>query len=199
MGKLFINIIVQLSAYASLLGLYLTVIPLSQARPNWHWVIMGCAAVVAILLLIREIKDFLSVRTRRFSTDKGIKNYMCSWISSPGRTVVFSRDLSWGGEPGTKRLLLEKSKKSELTIYLENATALSDELKSAGANIKVYGGTGFVPQSRFTIVGSDKQGARVAVGLFEDGKHAVYQFESGKHPIFALAQDLVNITNKVGI
>lgn len=199
MTRILATTIVQLSAYASIVGLYLTVKPLSEPRPLGHWIAILVFGVLAFSLLYREIRDQLSVRTKTFSSDRGIKNYMCKWISSPGRTVVFSRDLSWGSEGKTREILLRKSKRSELTIFLEAPTPLSDELKKAGANIQVYGQTGFVPESRFTIVGSDKQGARVAVGLLENGKHVVYQFESGQHPIFALAKDLTKLADRVGV
>ncbi|WP_156360297.1 hypothetical protein [Sphingomonas sp. Leaf226] len=198
MTKIFITIVVQISAYASILGLYLTVKPLSEPRPGSHWFFLGCGLVLAIYLLFKEVKDQLSVKTKIFDTEIGIKNYMCKWISSPGRTLVFSRDLSWGSEPGTKSTLLNKSKRSELTIFIEKETALSAELSKAGATIQLYGPTGFIPESRFTIVGAGKQGARVAVGLLENGKHVVYQFESGKHPVFALAKDLALLASRVG-
>lgn len=197
MIRVLVTALLQVSAYASILSLYLTVKPLGEARPNWHWFLLVCGGVIAAFLLVKEIKEQLSIRTKVFS-EQGIKKYMCRWISSPGRTVVFSRDLSWGNETKTLNTLLEKSRRSELTIFLERPTDLSEKLRKAGANIQVYGQTGFVPESRFTIVAAGKQGSRVAVGLLENGKHVVYQFESGKHPVFALAKDLASLTGHIG-
>lgn len=197
MIRIILTLILQASSYASILGLYFTVKPLSEERPHWHWVALGLGLGIATFLLIYSIIEEGKARRRVFRSDRGIKKYMRKWISSPGRTVVFSRDLSWGNEDGTRESLVGKSERNELTIFLEKPTEFSDDLKQRGADIRVYGSSGFIPKSRFTIVGAGKQGARVAVGLQEDGKHVVYQFESGKHPIYALAEDLAELARKV--
>lgn len=198
MVKIFAKIIAQLSGFASILGLYFAVAPLGTDRPYWHWLAIGFFAVTTFTLIFADIRDDLRVRTRVFKSDSEITRYMAKWVKSSGRTTIFSRDLSWGSEITANQALLQKATRNELTIFLENKTAVSEKLKNNGASIILYGESGFVPESRFTIVGTGKQGARVAVGLAEGGNHIVYQFESGKHPIFALAKDLVSLSQKIG-
>jgi hypothetical protein len=116
---------------------------------------------------------------------------MCRWVSSGGRVVIFSRDMSWANEDQVRRILLEKAESGELTVFLEHAIPLTDELRERGATIVTYQSLGHIPRARFTIVGYGREGARVAVGVHENGYHVIQEYRNGFHPFFAVAEDLV--------
>jgi hypothetical protein len=191
------TLIVQLSSFASILGLYFTVLPLSNERPNWHWAMIIAFSALSIFLAFKEIRLKMQERHRKFRNTAAVNRYMCKWISQQGRTVIFSRDLSWGDEYNSKTALMKKARAGDLKIFLHQKTALSDALEGEGAEIVVYGETDHEPKSRFTIVGFGKEGARLAVGTQRGGKPIVYEFESGEDPVFALAEDYAKLLSKV--
>jgi hypothetical protein len=183
-------IILQLSAYASILGLYFTVSPFSEKRPNWHWVMLAIFAILCLMVIVREVKNHLARGPKVYGDPKKINKFMRGWVSSGGRALVFSRDLSWARDPETKEVLMKKALAGDLTIYLEKDIPISDEFKRAGANIITYDRSGHIPRSRFTIIDYEKDGARVAIGCSRNGKQIIEEFESGGHPLFAVAEDL---------
>ena len=194
--KILTIIVLQVATYVSFIGLYFTVLPIGTAVPSWHWVLLGATSVLFIWLIAHEISDHVARSPKTFKSQDKINRYMCRWVSSGGRVAIFSRDMSWANEDGVKRILSGKAKKNELTICLEKDTSLTDELKSQGATIVTYGNLNHVPKARFTIVDFDKEGARVAVGVYLDGKHTIQEFRSGDHPFFAVAEDLVKLLLK---
>lgn len=187
-------VLVQLASLASLVGLYLTVVPWSADRPGWHWGILAVAIVLSAIACLSEINDYMKSRPRKYSSSTNIARYMKNWVSSNGRTVIFSRDLSWVGSGKILEVLCNKSIRKELTVFLEHETELSNKLALHGANVITYGHLGHVPRSRFTIIGYERDGARVAVGAQSpDGKHQIQEFQMGTHPCYALAEDLVKL------
>jgi hypothetical protein len=185
------KIATQLASYASIMGLYLTAFPLGGTRPQWHWYLLATITVLFVYMAIREIWEAMHQSYRTFMTKGSIDRYMRKLIAKEGRTVIFSRDLSWGAEERAKEVLLSKSKAGNLTIYVHHEMPLSDELKAAGAEVVVYGQKGLEPRSRFTIIGYGKEGSRVAVGTKRKGRQVVYEFDTGEHPVCALAEDLI--------
>lgn len=185
------RIFTQVASYASIIGLYFSTYPISGARPPSHWYIITLVSIALLFVIGREIWEHNQQSFRKFRTDKGINSYMCRLIAKEGRTVIFSRDLSWGEQDGAKKALLKKATAGELTIYLHHATALSRELANAGGSIVIYGQEGLEPRSRFTMIGFGKEGSRVAVGTKRRGRQVVYEFDSGEHPVHALAEDLI--------
>ena len=188
--RLIWNLLIQISAFASLLGLYLEIDPPTETRPSWHWWFLGVFCAFAAASTFREIWQYAQSRPKSYSSKKRIKRYMRHWVASGDRAVILSRDLSWVDDPDMKSVLIMKAKKSELTIYIQKEITLSDELKSFGAEIVTYSRSGHSPRSRFTIINYGKEGARVAIGAQSKGKHVIEEFESGQHPIFAVADDL---------
>ena len=191
MLKLGAIIIVQLASLASILGLYFTLLPPGADRPFWHWVPIIFAVAVFLQLAFREVSDHLRSAPKVYRSKEKINSYMRDWVSSAGRVVIFSRDMSWAGETEVRQLLLDKAKRNELTVYLERRIPLTDELEQQGAKIVTYEELGHVPRSRFTIVDFGREGARVAVGVKVGDDHVIQQFRSGDHPFFAVAEDLV--------
>ena len=194
--RYFRTFIPNVASYASIIGLYLAAFPWDKDRPEWHWILL---ALVAILGVYTSWIEFITAKRESritFHKTEAVSRYMSEWVSRPGRTVIFSRDLSWGTEFNSKPALLKKARSKELTIYLEKMTAFASELQSEGAEILLYDGVCPKPMSRFTIVGYEKEGARIAVAAPKGGLHTIYEFDFGEHPIFSIAQDLLNTISK---
>jgi hypothetical protein len=182
---------VQIASYASILGLYFTLIPLSVPRSTLHWIILVVGIVLALAAVVRDLRDHLRSGPKVFTDRARINEYMLRWIKSDGRTVIFSRDLSWATERPVLEELRKKATQRELIICIEHKIPLTDELAELGAKIVTYQHLGHIPRSRFTIIGFGREGARVAVGVPQEGRHVIQEFETGKHPYFAVAEDLV--------
>lgn len=193
MMKAGIILFTHLASIATFIGLYVAVssLPsLSSMHPAYLWVLI----VVIIFnagVAIFEVFDFFKTRPKKYKSKDKINLYMCKWISSGGRVAIFSRDMSWADGEKVRDILKDKAIKNELTICVEKNIQLTDELRKNGAKIVTYDHLSHIPRSRFTIVDFDREGARVAVGLHEDGKHSIHEFRSGHHPIFAVAEDMV--------
>jgi hypothetical protein len=182
---------IQLSSYASILGLYFTLVPVGAPKSTLHWIVLIAGIALAIAVILRDLKNHLRSGPKVFADRARINEYMLQWIKSDGRTVIFSRDLSWATERPVVEELRKKATKRELIVCIEHSIELTDELATLGAKIVTYQHLGHVPRSRFTIVGFGREGARVAVGVPQEGRHVIQEFESGKHPYFAVAEDLV--------
>lgn len=118
---------------------------------------------------------------------------MLRWISSGGRVVIFSRDMSWAHDEAVCSVLKDKAARNELTVCLERSIKLTDELRNCGATIITYGHLNHIPRSRFTIVDFGREGARVAVGVHQNGRHVIQEYRDGLDPFFAVAEDLVRL------
>ncbi|MDN3645013.1 hypothetical protein QWY75_02195 [Pontixanthobacter aestiaquae] len=191
--KIFKALFYNVAGYASMLGLYLVVVPVSDDRPAWHWVLIVGFGLFSLFCAYDDFSKFRNEKHTTYSTKEKINKFMKKWIENEGRTVVFSRDLSWGDAYSIKSTLMKKAAAGDLKLFVQKNTALSDELEKNGAEVVVYGATTHSPASRFTIVGHGKEGARVAVGTKRKGKHVVYEFESGDDPVFAIADDLTKM------
>lgn len=190
MRKIFGLVVLYISAYASILGLYISVVPNNNDRPWWHWVFLTVATLAVLILIAWDILDHINSSPRSYKDEESINNYMRNWVNSGGRVVIFSRDMSWASEINTKNILISKAERRELTICIESKSALTNELENAGARVIVYGYL-HVPRSRFTIVDFEKEGARVAVGEKQHGVHVIQEYRNGEHPYFGVAEDLV--------
>jgi hypothetical protein len=115
------------------------------------------------------------------------------WLSSGGRAVVFTRDMSWANEDDVREILFKKAERHELTICIERMIPLAKELQERGANVIEYGEFGVVLRSRYTIIDFEKDAARVAVGGAVGKSHVIEEFRNGEHPFFAVAEDLAKI------
>ena len=191
MRRLFINLILLWASYASLLSLFLTLESPAAIRSDWQWALLGAFFLSALIFSYLEYKDYVQTSPKKFYNQAGINAYMCRWVSSGGRVVIFSRDMSWAHDSKVKDLLMAKAGRGDLTICLEKQIELTAHLQRAGAKIVEYKDLGHVPRSRFTIVNFEREGAQVAVGVTENGQHVIQEFRSGSHPFFAVAEDLV--------
>lgn len=191
MIRLIINIFIQISSYASILGLYFSVVPPNQSRPSWHWVILGVFVPLVVFVLYHEIKEWHRLRPRIYKDKKKIQKYMCNWIRWNGRAAILSRDLSWADDIVVQEALFSKARDRELVIIIEKDIDLSNKLKEQGAEVFTYQFSQHIPRSRFTIMNFERDGARVAIGVGQNGKHVIQEFQSGEHPLYAVAEDVV--------
>jgi hypothetical protein len=163
-----------------------------QQPALWVRLTLITLIVTAFAVTAMDYARYKASRPKRYALNSaGIKSYMAEWLSSGGRAAVFSRDLSWAAEGDTARLLEAKAGRGELIVFAGRETAELTRLAAGGAAVHNYGGFGFEPKARFTIVDYGKAGARLAIGFAEDGEHVIYEYGAGDHAVMALAGDLV--------
>lgn len=187
------RLVTHLASYASIFGLYFTVAPPTSERSTFEWWLLAIGFLLAAVTVYIEIDDFVRSGPKFFRKQQAINDYMRRWVSQSGRVVIFSRDMSWAMQKPVRDVLLEKASRNELIVCVERDIQLTNELHARGAQIVTYGQIGHVPKSRFTIVGYEREGARVAVGVSNNGQHVIQEFQSGSHPFFAVAEDLVKL------
>jgi hypothetical protein len=154
--------------------------------------------LLALILSIVDAAHYWRAKPKHFvRNSEPIKEYMAKWLNSGGRSAVFSRDLSWADVDTVANLLQKKACKGELIIFAGRQTELLRKLIDSGAEVFNYNNLSFVPKARFTIVDYGKEGARLAIGFQEDGKHVIYEYGPRDHAMMALAGDLVNLASQV--
>jgi len=148
----------------------------------------------SIFMLVLEYLN----RPKKYKNENEIANYMKNWVSKIGRTVIFTRDMSWANTQEIKNKLLAKSHSNELIICLPKKTDLVHELEKAGAQIIEYKNLNYEPTSRFTIVHYGRNDSKLAIGRTnKKGEHEINEFENGTHTQFHLAEDLVNVLKEI--
>jgi hypothetical protein len=168
---------------------------MAQSRPDWHNVAIVLGVLIYIAFVIWEIVEHYRLSPTRIPLEqpKKIKAYMRRWLTSGGRAVIFTRDMSWADEQDVRNILFEKARRGELIICIQDMIQLATDLQQAGAQILPYVELGHVPRSRYTIIDFEKDGARVAVGGAVGKYHVIQEYRNGEHPFFSVAEDLVKI------
>jgi hypothetical protein len=110
------NLLLVVSSYASIFGLYFSIISWSSQKPFWHWLLLAVSLVTAAVHVFQEVADYFKNKPKRYRTPAKINSYMRNWLSAGGRALIFSRDLSWAGGESEKELLRNKAASNELTI-----------------------------------------------------------------------------------
>lgn len=118
---------------------------------------------------------------------------MQSWISKPGRTVVFTRDMSWVNDTTTKDKLREKARTSELIICHPQMTPFTLELQNLGAEVYEYSNLNFTPKSRFTFINYNTASSKVAIGKTDRNHNHYIEESSHDNMQYFLAEDLINL------
>jgi hypothetical protein len=189
---IFIQIFTIISSICSMAGFFLIASkPLSMFLISFA--IIGGVIAICIALYENRIKKGLI-----FKSDKEINSFMHRWISNSGRTIVFTRDMSWAKDSKEiQGLLKTKAQKDELSIIIPDRNELINELEKNGAKIFDYKELDYVPESRFTIIKyGQASSSRVAVGR-RNGKneHVINEF-SVDNPFFWVTQDVAKIIMK---
>ena len=127
-----------------------------------------------------------------------IIDYMLKWLSTGGRTAIFTRDMSWAvaGSDVTK-LLEAKAARHELLIFVAQMSPVVEALHSLGAEVYIYPKQ-FTPRSRFTIIDFEKHGARIAIGVVEGKKHVIRESSVAESPMSPVLEDLVSLAKAAG-
>lgn len=192
-------VVTWLGTFASVAGLAVALWPETGMISATQGAVLGIVAAVLLAGVSADFIQYMRHRPKRYKTARQINDYMYRWISTGGRVVIFTRDMSWANEPRIKDLLLNKARSEELTICLPDPIPLSQELEAAGASIATYAGVGHVPLSRFTIINADRMDAHVAIGRRIKNRHVIEEYSAGSHPVFAVAKDLVEIVRRVSV
>jgi hypothetical protein len=125
---------------------------------------------------------------------------MHNLIYNRGRTVIFSRNLTWV-EGKVKQTLIKKAENKELEIYVEKPVEVSTLLEKKGAQIYTYEDLICDAEIvRFTIVDAYKSsGAKLAIGTAsKDGSnyHIIEEFSDRDQPVFSMAYSLIAVIKK---
>jgi len=192
-------IVTWLGIVASVFGFVYTLWPARGEVTPYQAAWLTGLAMMFIATLALDIREHWSHRPKRYKKPASIIDYMYSWISSEGRVVIFTHDLSWAGDSRIRELLATKAQRSELTICLPEPIDLTNELARLGARIHTYPSLKYVPTSRFTIIREGREDATVAIGRKVHGVHVIEEFASGEHPVFSVAHDLVQLVSRIVI
>lgn len=184
----------------------------STKHHDLRLILITIVALSSLISLILSTLAFFADRPKNYPTPEKINAFMWRWVQSEGKVAIFSRDLTWhdgvvhmgivrgalarlprsvSEPPSIREALLEKARRGELTLCIEQETDFAKELKDAGATICEYGHLRFVPLSRFTIVRHGRADAEVAIGRTVNGVHQIERYKLGEHPACAIAIDLV--------
>lgn len=193
MSKVITAVLVQAASCASILGLYFGLQPPDHQHPWWYWPVVVFVLAAAVFLIFNEVRTYFLSTPRAYRSQRKINAFMRKWVSSAGRVVIFSRDMSWAEETTIRQILVEKAERNELAICIEQPIPLTNELRRRGARVVTYGSFGHIPRSRFTIVDFERDGARVAIGAKVGNDHRIQVYQYGSHPCYELAEDLVKL------
>jgi hypothetical protein len=114
MRKMIVAISVHLLAIVSFLRAYFSLSKAEQEQSTWK---IGIAVICIILVfaIVWELVNHVrSSPTRyRFFKERRIRRFMRLWLSSGGRAVVFTRDMSWANAANVRDVLFEKAQRQE--------------------------------------------------------------------------------------
>jgi hypothetical protein len=174
---------------------YLRAPGLSFAPPS----VAGLGVVIALALVGAglDVEHWWTTRPKRYPpNDSRIVKYLEGWLSSGGRTAIFSRDMSWASDATVASVLQRKARAAELVLCVAAPSVFADNLRLAGASVYSYRALRMEPSARFTIVDYNSASARVAIGVVEGGKHTIREFSGSDKIIMALVTDLVEFARK---
>jgi hypothetical protein len=197
MLQLLAQMFLVLGTYASLVSTVWTIRDPGRPVSSFHLGLVGLATLLLLVAFGNEVRAYVHRRPRLLRGAVAIRDYMYRWISHDGRVAIFSRDLSWVRDQAMRDLLLSKARRDELSIFVPRRIPLTEELEGAGAKICDYPDLDYTPQARFTIIRRGRQDPAVAVGRTIGGRHRIDEFSVGEHPVFFVANDLVEIVERL--
>lgn len=137
LNKLF-PLAAELFVLLSALVQFISTIGKEDLSQIWRivYILLITMNIILILIIARKIYDFSKKIIPRKHKRK-ISNYLLDWIQSGHRIAIMSRDLSWVKDE-IKEELIKKAKDGELIVFLPRSNSVSNELMSAGAEVKYY-------------------------------------------------------------
>lgn len=193
---IYVQVLSILGSLASLVGLYFTIIPDNHKMSHWEFALIASFVLLSVLSGYVEYRRWMRTRPVVCKTKPEIRSYMYRWIKDHGRTVIFTRDMSWVKDVEMHEMLRDKARSNELTLVLQKPITLSSELERCGAEVITYEDLNVVPTIRFTIVNEGRVDAKVAIAHPDEEAHRIYEYKMGAHPIFHMAHDLVSMLRK---
>lgn len=193
--KMLKSIINWLSAYASFAGLYFAVKP-EQSLTKWQLFFLAILTVVFIRASLVDLWNEKKSLPKKYQSKTEIINYMYNMLKKCGVCEICSRDASWITDSKIYNLLIEKSKKKELKLYVHTKTKNVNDLEKNGAEVIDYGKFGFDPLTRFTIVNSGNHACSyVAIGKQKPNEPHIIEELDSSHPTYSMAKDLIQSIN----
>lgn len=195
------NILGTWGSFASIIGLFF-ISPLDYQKLSFNEQLLLLGIIILLIIsLIAVIHNYFQNKPKVFSSERSVKEYLHKWIQNGGRTVIFTRDMSWVDDSEIKSMLKRKAEEDELIILMPNKLEKAEEFEVVGAKVIEYPDLKFTPRARFTITNFGRTDAKIAVGKrISSGdkfKHLIEEYDQGSHPYFQLADDLVQmIMNK---
>ena len=198
--KFFSNILGSWGSFASIIGLlFVNPIAYESLSPTKKVIVIICI-VLLIISVIATVINYIYNKPKVFKSERSVKEYLHKWIQNGGRTVIFTRDMSWVDDSEIKSMLKRKAEDGELMILMPKKIDKVEEFASVGAKIVEYPDLQFTPRARFTITNFGRADAKIAVGKrISSGnkfKHQIEEYDNGSHPYFQLADDLVHMIMK---
>lgn len=194
------RILVELGTVASIISLCFLFEPSSIEKAIIMVIGLGCFA-----FLIADDYWRQRCNEKTCKSKEEIKKTMLDLIRTDGRTCMVSRDLSWVDSEVEQALI---GKGENLRIFVERETELTKRLANNDVQMGYYGGTGFKPNSRFTVIRYNKNTRQVAIANTQNSirkkhkfKHVIY--ETGGNDckqdtwIDSLAMDIIELCDIV--
>ncbi len=190
---------------ASAIGVFCSIISLLtfSKTPIWVKIIIAVVAIFCLsAMLILGIKNNMKNNIICDSEEK-IKVEMKKMLQEQGKIVVMSRSLGWVDD---EILVATGRKKDRLIVYAEKENDITKKLKDQGVTVRLYGRTGFIPKTRYTIIRYGRNDAQVNVAETHSRirlhrfQHIIHQTSSAEEYdgyIVSLAIDMVNLMEKV--
>lgn len=189
----------------SAIGVFCSIISLLafSKTPIWVKIIIVVVAIFCLsAMLILGIKNNMKNSIICDSEEK-IKVEMKKMLQEQGKIVVMSRSLGWVDD---EILVATGRKKDRLIVYAEKENDITKKLKDQGVTVRLYGRTGFIPKTRYTIIRYGRNDAQVNVAETHSRiklhrfQHIIHQTSSAEEYdgyIVSLAIDMVNLMEKV--
>ena len=189
------KIIGNLSALVTLIGFLFPFLGNNKTKLTiWQ----DSLIILTVLFLLALIIWEWFTRPKTYKNQKQIDDYMFNWISHPGRTLIFTRDMTWVAEEEIKEVLRGKARRKELIICMPKKLDFAAELEVLGAEIIDYINLKYSPKSRFTIIRYGKLDTKMAIGKTDNkGVHHIEEVENGIHTEYHLAEDLFEVLKEL--
>jgi hypothetical protein len=180
------------AAGASLIGLFFTLLPMSQSLTNLQISFVSLTVIIFGVAAIRDIHEERRKRAKLYRTTAAINGYMFNMLRNSGRCEICSRDASWISDTRIYELLKEKAKLGELIFLVHKITSKLAVLRDLGAEVIEYGPLGFEPITRFTVVNAGNHASSyVAIARRKPNEYHTIEEIDSSHPTFYLALDLI--------
>ncbi|WP_020602575.1 hypothetical protein [Spirosoma spitsbergense] len=179
---------------STIVSILVFVYPLTQHETLTFTFIQKLFIAISLVICAGYVIHEIISAPKKYKTELEINNYMKNWIKKPGRTVIFTRDMSWVNNREIENDLMNKSRNRELIICLPKHTLFTSVLVQEGAEIYTYEHLNFTPKSRFTFINYGSNSSKVAIGRKDDDhNHIITEFTTKDTIEYFLAEDLVNV------